>query len=291
MKRWIAGIMAAVLLAACTPVGAGEAPAGKSGTLAENLGFLREMADNEDVRSLIQIQDVQDLMTEVVAQVVIWMVQNRPVTMDILAELGVGETDLRCIGRIWDSAERIRDAWQAYFETEDGRRLAAEMEAAQRDPEIQEALDNFLDMCTREDISGISAAIGETVREGIRDDMQEGLLTPETVGRRIDRSTLIGSLLLCLKELVKNSEWARSSVPKLAENENLWNLMGHLSELSWADDIMREEVSKLADDPEINDFVQRTAGELIDLIQGYRDSGKAPVPDGESSGAGEEETP
>ena len=193
MKRWIAGIMAAVLLAACTPAGAGEAPAGKSGTLAENLGFLREMADNEDVRSLIQIQDVQDLMTEVVAQVVIWMVQNRPVTMDILAELGVGETDLRCIGRIWDSAERIRDAWQAYFETEDGRRLAAEMEAAQRDPEIQEALDNFLDMCTCEDISGISAAIGETVREGIRDDMQEPAPAPEGTGGGQRMGAVVGA--------------------------------------------------------------------------------------------------
>ncbi len=291
MKRWIAGIMAAVLLAACTPAGSGESPAGKAGTLAENLGFLREMAENEDVRSLIQIRDVQDLMTEVVAQVLVWMIQNRPVTMDILAELGVGETDLRCIGKIWDSAERIRDVWQAYFETEDGQRLAAEMEAAQRDPEILEALNNFLDMCTHEDISGIGTAISETVREGIREEMQEEALTLETVERRINRSTLVGSLLLRLKELVEDSEWARSSVPKLAENENLRNLLSHLSEISWADDMMREEVRRLADDPEISDFAQRTAGELIRLIQGYRDSGKKPVPDGESSGAGEEETP
>ena len=288
MKRWIAGILAAALLLAVLPAGAQGASAG---TLAENLGFLRDMIQNEDVRSLIQIQDVQDLMTEVVAKVLIWMVQNRPVTMEILKELGVGEADLRCVGKVWDSAERIGEAWQAYFATEDGRRLVAEAKAVEKDPELAEALDNFLDMCSQQEISGINAAISETLRKGIEEDLREDTLTMDTMERHINRSTLIGSLLLRLTELVESSEWAQSSLPKLKGNENLWNLIIHLSEIDWADDIMREEARKLTEDPEINDFVRRTAGELVNLVRGLRHSGEEPAKDGESGGTAEEDKP
>ncbi len=284
MKRWIAAILAAALLLAAVPAGAQEPAAVNAATLAENLGFLRDMMENEDVRSLIQMRDVQDLMSEVVVKVLIWMLQNRETTMEILKELGIGETDLRCIGKLWDSADRVRDAWRRYSETEDGRRLAAEAGAVAEDPVFNKAVDDFLKLASSGDIASIVDALRSAMREEMDEAPPEGGMTQEALARRLDRSTLTGTLFLQLMGLVEKSDWARSSLPALMENENLWKLIVHLSETKWLDEALREEARILGDDPEIPDFLQRTAEAAVYLI---RDLSEAEEPPEQDAGSAE----
>ena len=120
MKRWLAALLAVALLFSGGTVLAENANSrdivdiqesmssreGETvGTLAENILFLMEALQKEEIRSLLKMEDVQDILSEVVYRVLAWLVENRPVTMKILAELGVVESDLRCIEKLWDSMD------------------------------------------------------------------------------------------------------------------------------------------------------------------------------------------
>ena len=109
------------------------------GTLSENIRFLKDLAQNEEVRELLGMEEVKTVTSEIIWRVLIWLYQNRPVTMKILAELGVKESDRRCIEKLWDSADRIGEALMNHSQTEDGRQLQAEAEAVKNDPDIYDA--------------------------------------------------------------------------------------------------------------------------------------------------------
>ena len=58
------------------------------GTLSENIRFLKDLAQNKEVRELLGMEEVKTVTSEIIWRVLIWLYQNRPVTMKILAELG-----------------------------------------------------------------------------------------------------------------------------------------------------------------------------------------------------------
>ena len=129
MKKWIAGMLAILLRQSGTLAAAQESQGltdaeiqesmktreeEKPQTLSSSFRLVAQLLQNEDVRGLLQIQDVKDLMNEGAFKILLWMLQNRSVTMKILKELGVGKEDRKCIGKIWDSAERIwaaKNSW------------------------------------------------------------------------------------------------------------------------------------------------------------------------------------
>ncbi len=249
----------------------GEEP----GSVSENLRFLQEMMQKEEVQDLLKNDEVKSVTSEIIWRVLVWMVQNRSVTMKILGELGVAEADQRSVEKIWDSAERIARALEKHSESEDGRQLQAELAAVKNDPDILESLLNFHELMTSEDLIALLDALSETAKAQAADTKaSDGTLTQEAVERKLDRSTFQGSLMFRILSVMDQSEWARKSLPKLLENENLWALLIHLSRGNRElDQVFRDEVVLLFDDPEINAFLQRTLKEAHALIQTIQSSG------------------
>ena len=273
MKRWIAAWLALmVLFSAGTALASGEPPKGtveiqealvseegaELGSLGENIGFLVKTLQNEEIRSLLSRDDVKEIFTEVILKVLIWMYENRPVTMKILAEAGVSEKECGFIEKIWDSAEHIRDAVNEYSQTEDMQRLVREAELLINDPDINAARDNLIRALTSEDASAILQASADAVAAGTGD------LTLEAEERNVDTKSFIGSVLLRFMRILEESQWSSEYLPQLLKNEKLWNFAIHLAnrEISIAP-VIQEEYEKLTGDPEMMAFFRQTALTLV----------------------------
>ena len=282
MKRWLALILALLLLLPCGAGPAEEegptnadlqetlASEGKvgAGTVAENLRFFADMLKDEQFMSLLRIDDVREISTEIVWKVLAWLYENRDVTMKILAELGVTEEDRRCVAKLWDSAERLSEAGKAYNESEAGKQLLEATHALLNDPDIQKSFENFMAMASSEDIALIINAIADIVQEGSESDRPEGQLSKEAVDRQLNRSSLIGILVYRLFDLLEDTEWFSSSVPKLVRNENLWRWLDLLTDSgSYINQALEKEFRLLADDPEMVDFANRTGQQLLSLLR------------------------
>ena len=300
MKRWLAGLLSVMILFSgglclaenAEPTENAEpmenadiqetvvSVEGESlGTLSENIRFLKDLAADEEVRELLGMEEVKTVTSEVIWRVLVWLYRNRPVTMKILAELGIKESDRRCIEKIWDSADRIGEALIEHSQTEDGKQLQAEAEAVKNDPEIQQALVNFQKLATSEDLMNILDALDEAVKdealksEAVKSETagsenSDGALANEARNQRVDQSSFIGKLIIEAISVMDQSEWARESVPKLLKNENLWRFLTHLSggnpEL---DRVFQEEFVLIAGDPEINVFFKKTLLDAQALYQ------------------------
>ena len=294
MKRWLAGLLSVMILFSgglCLAENAEPmenadiqetvvSVEGESlGTLSENIRFLKDLAADEEVRELLGMEEVKTVTSEVIWRVLVWLYRNRPLTMKILAELGIKESDRRCIEKIWDSADRIGEALIEHSQTEDGKQLQAEAEAVKNDPEIQQALVNFQKLATSEDLMNILDALDEAVKdealksEAVKSETagsenSDGALANEARNQRVDQSSFIGKLIIEAISVMDQSEWARESVPKLLKNENLWRFLTHLSggnpEL---DRVFQEEFVLIAGDPEINVFFKKTLLDAQALYQ------------------------
>ncbi len=318
MKRWFAGILAVILLFsggsafaesnpaqgnADLPKAAAEDGEG-AGTLKDNLRFLVDTFRNEEVQSLLRRKDIQDLFNEVIVKVLVWMIENRPVTMIILAEMGVSESERGLIGRIWDSADRIATAAGEYWETEDGKLLKQEYEAVLNDPDINEAVESMfrffgsgefvqllLEIKEAADsdapategtaVSGDSPDAGTDGEKDGEPEPQDGLLMQQAKERQLDSTTFSGKALMAAIRFLDRADLEMDFLAKLLTNENLWTLISHLANReSNAVLQAREEYRQLMSDPEIAAFFRRTADELFaardqiyDLINGLSEEG------------------
>ena len=289
MKRWLAGLLSVMILFSGSLSLAENTETkenadiqetvvsleGESlGTLSDNLRFLKDLAQNEEFQSLLGIEDVKNVTSEIIWRVLVWLFRNRPVTMKILAELGVKESDLHCIEKIWDSVDRIGDALEKHSQTEDGRQLQAEAAAVKNDPELQESWINFRELTTSEDLITVLNALNEVAKKEIAEKKSaDGALSQEALNRQVDQSSFAGKLILKALSILDQSEWVRESVPKLLKNENLWRFLSHLSggnkEL---DNVFREEFMLIVSDPEINVFIQQTLAEAKALSKALKSS-------------------
>lgn len=313
MKRWLAGWLSVIILfSGCLRIAIADDQTNPDstdpmenadiqetmvtvegedlGTLTENIRFLLELRNNEDVQALLQNDEVKDVVSEIIWRVLVWMYQNRPVTMKILAELGVGEADLRCVGKLWDSFDRITGALEKYTESEDGRQLNAELAAVRDDPEIVESMENFRVMITSEDVVVLMDTLEKTSRKNAAERKAAGgSMTREAITQELDRSTFTGALIYELLSVMEKSDWARNSVPKLQENEKLWVFLNHLSSNTpELDRVLREECLRLVSDPEMYGFLLNAAVEIHALLQQNISPGpdeeKQETENGESTG-------
>ena len=200
MKRWLAGWLSVVILFSggfCLA----EAPQEKEradleetvvtvegenlGTVSENLVFLIKMIGDKDVQDLLKNEEVKSVAWEIATRVFLWMYENRPVTMKILAELGIGEGDRHCVEKLWDSAERIHAALDAFSDSDEGVKLMMEFDALTNDPDILLSMNEFLDLLTSEDLTVLLNAIPEVVNESIAERKDsDGSLTQQALDRK-----------------------------------------------------------------------------------------------------------
>ena len=280
MRRWLAGLLSVMILFSGSLCLAEDTESmenadiqetvvsveGESlGTLSENIRFLVSLTGNEEIRGLLKIEDVKSITSEIIWRTLVWLYQNRPVTMKILAELGVKEADLRCIEKLWDSADRIGEALMKHSRSEDGRQLQAEAKAVKNDPELQEALVNFQKLATSEDLKNILDTLDDAV---ISEAAEHETVNSDTVISDVDQSSFIGKLVVKALSVIEQSEWAQKSVPNLLKNENLRRFLAHLSvgnpELDRA---FREEFVLITSDPEMNVFFREILLEVQALFR------------------------
>ena len=243
------------------------------GSMAQNIRMLQELLKDEDVRTLLKNEDVNSVLSEILGRVVVWMLRNREVTMKILTELGVNETDRNSIGKIWDSLERINTSFKEYTETDDGKQLAAEYAAVKNDPDVIEAANDFKALATSEDLDQLLQALNEAVEaDKSNDEMENGRLTQAVLDREVDDKTFVGTLILEFMQVLDHSSWAQRSVPKLAKNENVLNLLKHLAKGNPAQDkLIRDELQLILGDREVNLFIQNVLRDGHALIRALDD--------------------
>ena len=306
MRKWLAGCLALIFLISGIPVFAENtgkdtvsiqesmvSVEGESvGGLAENFRFLADMLKDEEIRSLLKMEDVSTIFTEVIWKVLVWMYENRPVTMKILTELGVDERHQRCIAVIWDSADRIAHEVDVFKASEEGRQLQEEGNALLADPDFQKTLIGILNLAKSEDLSNLLKAVWKAAESaGTEATDSDGVLTAEAMKRKLGLNTYIGNTILNILKTLEESDWVRNSLPQLQANENLWNFLLHLASMdnSGLDNVIREEMEKLSQDPEISIFILETLTGLSGLSQAMMEApeteempweaGGEPVPD------------
>lgn len=287
MKRWMAGLLSVMILFSgglclaetAEPMENADiqetvvSVEGETlGTLSENLRLLIDLSQSEEVLALLGIEEVKTVTSEIIWRVLVWLFQNRPVTMKILAELGVGESDRRCIEKLWDSAERIGNTLEEISKTEDGRQLQAEAAAVKNDPDLQESWENFQELTTSEDLVLVLDSLNKAINSEITEKKNaDGTLTKEAMERQMDQSSFTGKLIFEALSILEQSEWARESVPKLLKNENLWRFLTHMSggnkEL---DHVLRDEFALIAADPDMNVFFKQTLTEAQALSKALK---------------------
>ena len=304
-KRWLAAFLAGVLLFFCA-----AAPAEGGGrdtveiqesmvsredstekTLEDHLFLLLELTQSEEIRNLLQIKDVQTIATEVIVKILIWMARNRPVTMKILAELGIGETDLYCIGELWDSAERIRAVIREYEASEDRISLAEEFQALSEDPEIRDILEDLLRIFSSVDLLSLIRSAAEPDASGEASVSAEGPLAQKLQDRNLDENSFLGSLLMELMRTLDQNGWEPESLTVLLQNENVWRFLRHLAFSSAEVNLaFLQEYRKLSADPKVKAFVRRTFDACTALTEKTLHP-DPPVPEESAEEAPKENTP
>lgn len=238
----------------------------ESGGLGSNLIQLLVMVQNDDVRSLLTIQDFTDVMNEIVLRVLVWLYENRPVTMEIFAELGAESRDIRCIEKIWDSLERIVRARDEYNKTDEGTKLIQEVQDLAQDQEFNDNLMKLIDLGSFENVSKFfEDMLNGISRESSSGDGNEWIVQLATE-RKMKTDSFVGSLIIRAIALIFANPEANESMEKIISNEKLWILLAELAkDRGKLDNVLFDEIRTLLNDEEIMDFVQRmTTGAVME---------------------------
>ena len=253
------------------------------GSMEQNLRMIQGLLKNEDIREILKNPEVKSVLSDVIVKILVWMVQNREVTMKILTEMGVSEPDRKSVEKIWDSLERINASNQEYLETDDGKQLAAEYTAVKSDPDIIEAVKDFRMLSSSEDLEHLLKALGEAVAaDKSNDEMENGRLTQAVMNREIDDKTFVGNIILKILHVLDQNPWVQKSAPKLANNENLLKFLNHLAKGSPEQDkLIRTELQLILGDREVNLFIRKALREGHALFKAL-DNPSEPAPEPES---------
>ena len=294
MKRWLAALLAATLLLSALPglaengpevdtVGIEESvvsPQGDDAGDAENREILLSLLQDEEIKSLLKNDELRDVLSEITWDVLVWLFQNRPVTMKILKELGFSEQEVGCVAKLWDSAERISAILDNFKESESSRQLDADFEALIHDPDIRESAVNFRRMATSGQITLLLEALTYSLEDKPVGEYS-GLLTDEALRRKLDTATFTGKLILQLLHIVEESDWARESLPKLRDNENLWRFLIDVAKFNpELDRQLLQEISLVTGDPELFDFLKKAVSQIV-ILHRYLSDGPDTKPQAE----------
>lgn len=292
-KRWLAGLLAGLVLfswSAAPAEGSGRDTVGiqeslvsredtPSLTLEEHLQLILDLLQKEEVQHLLKIEDVSKITTEVVWKVLAWMISHRPVTMEILREFGLAEADRACVGKIWDSADRVAGAVREYEKSEEGIELQAAAHALLNDPDFRDSLEDFLAMISSEDFREILDSFRNAAASGPEEVPGNGPLTQAAMDKHLDSGSFLGTLLLDVLGMLDRSEWARESLPALLTNDNLWALLLLLTNGSAeVNDAVANEIRLLSEDEEVYAFAERALSASSSLVKELRRLGGT-VPD------------
>ena len=238
----------------------------ETGSLGSNLIQLLVMVQNEDVRSLLTIQDFTDVMNEIVLRVIVWLYENRPVTMEIFAELGAESRDIRCIEKIWDCLDRIVQAKNEYNGIDEGAKLIQEIQDLAQDQEFNDNLIRIIDLGSVENVSKFF----EDMLKGISNASPSGdgneWIVQLASERNMKTDSFAGSVIIRAISLILANPEANEIMKQIISNEKLWILLADLAkDRGKLDSVLFEEIRNLLNDKEIIDFAKRiTTGAVME---------------------------
>ena len=232
-----------------------------AGTLAENIRLFLDLLESEDVRSLLKIDDVKDVLGEIVARTIIWLWQNRPVTMKILAELGVPEEEREAISVIWDSAERMEKQELAYLKTDEGKAFLRDLEELRKLPAFNRLLQEYTAMVKARDVNDFFSILR---RVGDKNLAVPPSLTPEDL-KQLAESYGYQVTGVDAREMSDILAWmyqytgVADSLAELAGEPVFWRVFFNLYErhLNPEDGILAEEIAGLLDNSKVRDYLSR----------------------------------
>ena len=290
MRTFIAALLAVTLSAGMLPAAAAENPAGRTDAEIQQTVVTREGENNdsigslllelarlttrEDVRELMQIEDFHLIVHEVIFKVLVWMVENRPVTMKILAELGLSEEDLRAVYKIWDSSERIAESIREYGESEAGKKLEKEAEALGNDPEYMQSLVELVDLINENTVTGTLQMLDRlfSQQQTAPEEEAPGALSREAEKRQMDRESFTGQLLTELLRVVDLNAEVSDTILKILKNEHLWAMLLQITNGSRElDEALRQEFNSLGKDEEVNAFLKRLISGMDKAVDKMKD--------------------
>ena len=246
----------------------------KKTALQENLSLIISLLNSEEFRELIKLEDARLLLRDVGVETGLWLWENRPVTMQILAELGLGENELGLVGRIWDSAEIIVLCVQNYLEnTEDGQRLKKEYEAVSQEGVFRQSVLDFFNLATSQDLQ----ALLQLITEGLpaEDDWEpDPRLKEYAEAKGLNLEDPETRFALRIISVILESSWAQKSLPELMNDLDFWLLYTHLLQLYKQPELQPAitELEKLVTDPEMSVYL---AGSIESLIRALAAEEKA----------------
>ena len=255
---------------------------------------LVQLSLREDVQSLMRIEDFNKVMHEVVLRVLVWMFQNRDVTMKILLELGLTEEDLVAVGKIWDSGERVVDVIRNFKASEDGQALRESAAALESDPGFQKDLHELMDMVNEGTVSSALKTIDSLMQEG-KDILQKeadppaGVLSREAEKRHLDRESFTGRLLSETLRLMDLKAEVNGALLGIMSNENVWTVLLQITNGSKElDDVLREEFNRLSNDPDVEGLLHRAMDIVDKLVEKAKEMDLTPIYDAFGQPAEEE---
>lgn len=310
IRRAVALLLAGILSVGMTAAAAAENPSARTdaeiqqsvvtreGEAANSIGSLLlqlvQLSLREDVRNLMRIEDFNQVMHEVVLRVLVWMFQNRDVTMKILLELGLTEEDLVGVGKIWDSGERVVDVIRNFRDSEDGQTLRESAAALDSDPEFQKDVHELMDMVNEGTVSNALKTIDSLMQEG-KDILQKeadapaGVLSREAEKRHLDRESFTGRLLSEMLRLTDLNAEVSSTLLGIMSNENVWTVLLQITNGSKElDDVLQEEYERLSNDPDVEGLLHRAMNIVDKLVEKAKDMDLTPIYDAFGQPAEEE---
>lgn len=242
------------------------------GTLAGTLDLVSKFITDPEYMHILRIKDVQDIMNEVVLRGLVWLWQNRPVTMKVLKELGVKKEERSLISTIWDSAERLEAAEKDYILTEDGQQLKAEFEELKKHPACDGIVKGFFNVISAQNVRELLDALHRD--EGDTQEAYEPVTTDEVrdyakqMGYEEQMTDADAEYLAHLVEVVQHLYGAESALGELMTTEIFWKTLLHLYISHFSDTgVIREEVDKLLSDRKIREYISNLSESVAAIIR------------------------
>lgn len=228
---------------------------------------------SEDFQALVKYDDVRLVLSDIVWEALLWLWQNRPVTMKILTELGVPPAEQEIISRIWDTAEQIVAQETAYTQTEDGKQLIQEFRELSAHPSWETLRQGFISMVQPSEIQALLDSLSGTSPSGQSADGEQDVTAASLLDKAknlgVDLSEGNAESLAALLNILFRFSWARESLHELMKTSVFWKFVFHLyqSHLSPSGGLVRTELRSLLSEPEIRKYLADLGKTVTIVIQ------------------------
>jgi hypothetical protein len=284
MKRWLAWLLVPIMalssLAGITASAEDQVPdtadiqesvvtkegERKEETLNDTLELILNTFHSDEFQELMKNPEVRDILSQGSTAVALWLLDNREVTIKILAELGVSERDQRVIGEIWDSAERLDLLQRAYMESADGIKLAAEIETLKNNPAFIRFCKDYAKMLESERLQTVLTGLQNALKQGSASGNSK--LADHFAEEGVESGSPLGGLIMAILSFAELSSDTNDSLTDLMKEKDFWAVILHLANNRLHMDQLPilEELKTLFNNPDVMNFLAESGQNFVKIL-------------------------